>query len=390
MSDPWSRLEAQRLGFELTGLERARRVALHEPIDDLGEDELWRLHESFMPQLSAVSPSTPTARLSLLHLKRRLAELLTAPCRQCLHFCEVDRLRGERGVCGIGSELRVYNEVLHYGEEPEVSPTWALFLSGCSFRCRFCSDWKQVIQPESVPVADTDRLAARADQARLGGAASISFIGGSPDVNVLGILELLCRLQSAPPLVWNSNMSSSPQALNVLNGLIDVYIPDLKFGPGDCSARLGGFSADLDSTLERILALPKTSAVIVRHLLMPGHLKCCTQPVLEALAKRAPGCRVEVLDQYWPMPQIQQGSELASEMSREEREQAWRLARSLPLQLTASHIFASSLPKRPAAPATAEECRLRITADGELLIEHLSPGLLNLKESLGQSPDSSE
>ncbi|MCB0151114.1 MAG: hypothetical protein KDE01_26120, partial [Caldilineaceae bacterium] len=137
------------------------------------------------------------------------------------------------------------------------------------------------------------------------------------------------------PAVFNSNFYLTDAALDLLDGAIDIYLPDLKFGPASgpnsCGERIGGmpdYWAVVTGCIDRVLDAGQT--VLVRHLLMPGHFDCCTAPVLAWLAER-PALTVSLLTQYLP-PAHARGP-LANTLADEEVAQAQRLARQLGLQL---------------------------------------------------------
>lgn len=340
--------------------------------------ELLAAHEAALAHASPVAEG----EASLLELKRAMAWRLLSPCRQCWLRCEVDRAGGELGRCELGPELRVYNDFVHFGEEDEVVPTHAVFLAGCNFRCVFCSDGPHVTEPTDDPVTRVATLAARIEDRAAAGVRSLSFIGGVPDVNLAGILDALCLVRGRiPPLVWNSNMSASVEAERVLEGLVDAYIADLKFGGDACAEALAGVSEHQALVLPRIQRAQRSAFVIVRHLLMPGHLDCCAIPVLERLAAAVPGARVELMDQF--MRPASMAPEAAPELSgavAESRVSALReRAEALGLR-TRPLIEPGPIPEGTRAPGFASD--ITIQADGSVVIENLDAGLLGLARDL--------
>src|SRR5690606_16018985 len=125
------------------------------------------------------------------------------------------------------------------------------------------------------------------------GARSVCFIGGDPAPHIPFILAALAAAgaRRTIPTVFNSNFYLTDEALDLLEGAIDIYLPDLKFGPAPgadgCGERLGGMPDYWRTVTGCIDRVDRAGArVIVRHLLMPGHLDCCTRPVLHWLAER--------------------------------------------------------------------------------------------------------
>ena len=123
-----------------------------------------------------------------------------------------------------------------------------------------------------MDATDPTWITGRIERRRKEGAKSVTFVGGSPDVQPLFILR---TLRDAPPdtrVVWNSNMWMDPQSLSLLIGVVDLFIPDVKYGSGQCDQKLSGIRNSLDHILASLEFLKKHGQeVLVRHLLVPGH-----------------------------------------------------------------------------------------------------------------------
>jgi putative pyruvate formate lyase activating enzyme len=257
-------------------------------------------------------------------------------CRLCPHLCGPARAEAN-GVCRVGKQSYVASEMLHMGEEQLLRPAHAIFFSGCTATCSFCTAARFAFRPTyGVPVT-APQLAARMEQRQAQGARSVCFIGGDPAPHIPLIVETLALLGNRRqiPAVLNSNFYLSDTALDLLDGAIDVYLPDLKFGPASglqsCGERIGGmpdYWNVVTHGIDRVYAEGKR--LLVRHLLMPGHYECCTVPVLEWLA-RLKGVEVSLLTQYVAPPQAR--GELAGEINGDEVVRARELAAALGLQL---------------------------------------------------------
>jgi putative pyruvate formate lyase activating enzyme len=227
--------------------------------------------------------------------------------------------------------------MLHMGEEHLLRPAHAIFFSGCTAACSFCTAARFAFRPTyGVPVTAA-QLAARIEQRQAQGARSVCFIGGDPAPHIPLIIATLAHLggRRQIPAVLNSNFYLSDAALDLLDGAIDIYLPDLKFGsasgPQSCGERIGGmpnYWSAVTRSIARVHAEGKR--LLVRHLLMPGHYTCCTVPVLEWLAGLN-GVDVSLLAQYVAPPQVR--GELAGEISVDEVVQARKLAAALGLRL---------------------------------------------------------
>lgn len=261
------------------------------PLEPAGR---WALHDALL-----AAPEGAAAP-SLLDLKRALARETASACALCAHACGVDRLAGERGRCRVGATSYVGAASLHLGEETPISPSFGLALTGCSWHCAYCH------VPELINRVDAGRpLGPEHRELALAaaGARSLSFVGGNPDQHLVAILDWIAELPAdwALPLVWNANLYGSPALYRLLEGVVDWHVADWRYGSDACGARLSGVP-DAATIAARNLALLATGRadLIVRVLVLPGHLACCALPAIAAIARLAPAARVNVMGQYHP------------------------------------------------------------------------------------------
>jgi putative pyruvate formate lyase activating enzyme len=245
--------------------------------------------------------------VSLLDVKLELAGRMLRRCVLCAHRCRIDRTRGERGRCGLGADASVYERYIHIAEEPPITPALNLSLRGCGMRCRHCQQ-AAVLQPRGRPgEALTPDSWAGVD---LRGARSLTFIGGNPTESLPAVLAFLRAAPAdfALPVGWNCSGYDSVDAIRLLEGVCDVYIPDFKYGNDACAVRLSrapGYVANARAVLEEMCrqAVP----VFVRILVLPGHVDCCHVPTLDALRALRSQVRLTILGQYAPDFLIREG-----------------------------------------------------------------------------------
>lgn len=234
---------------------------------------------------------------------RAWAEAAYHACDVCPEDCRVDRHAGPAGVCGLPVDARIYKEYIHFGEEARLLPSHTIYLTGCNFRCAFCSDWDQVTAPLAHGgVVAPEVLARRIALRRSQGAKNVNFVGGLPDVNVLYLLRVLEHVPADTHVVWNTNLWSAPALIDHLLPIVGTWLVDLKFGNDACAlklARIRDYWATLTAGLTRLHAAAP-QRILVRHLLMPGHLECCTEPVLDWLAATMPDVAVNLMTGYHP------------------------------------------------------------------------------------------
>ena len=309
-------------------------------------------------------------------------------CRLCFLRCPVDRRAGERGACGLGTGLRPYQDFVHLGEELELIPTHAVYLAGCNYRCAYCSDWDAVVRPDAISEVAPEVLARSIEARRREGATSLSLIGGVPDVSLPAILAALELAEVSVPLVWNTNLSATPEAADLLEGLVDAYVADLKYGNEACAQAGSAVKGSL-AVAQGLLARCATEAyLIVRHLVLPGHVTCCALPTLEWLAKALPGARLNLMGHYLPPDQVQ-GSSWDRLPRADELAAARGRARELGFDLEGPGLLGDLAPRPPSPAAPVESAagfssEIRIEPGGRVVIENLSPELLGILESLGE------
>ncbi len=305
----------------------ARNVAVSfrgdEPLD-----ELWGLHEEGMERLRENDLAEKPEK-SLLDLKATIADRILESCTLCEVKCGVNR-RESIGYCRVKESL-VASDFLHYGEEPELVPSYTVFFSGCNFRCVFCQNWdisQYRVGVEHVP----EFMALKIDEAFKRGARNVNFVGGEPTPNLPFILETLRHVKAPIPVVWNSNMYMSEEAMRLLDGIVDVYLGDFKWGNDGCARRYSKIPRYWEVVTRNFLLAREhfRADFLIRHLVLPEHLECCTRPVLEWTAENlGRDVRVNVMFQYRPEYRAGKYPEIDRGLNREEMGEAVRIVEEL-------------------------------------------------------------
>jgi putative pyruvate formate lyase activating enzyme len=179
-------------------------------------------------------------------------------------------------------------ECLHYAEEEELIPSHTVFFVGCNWKCHFCGTEEGLKMKNGYQI--TPAFLARAMERRAReGARNVNFVGGEPSVHLPVILQALRQTRASLGVVLNSNGFLSEKAMQLCRQVVDLYLFDLRFGPGDCDRRLGAVPGSWAVVTRNLLQASQQGEVWVRHLQLPGHLDCCTQPALRWLAAPGPG-----------------------------------------------------------------------------------------------------
>lgn len=322
------------------------RVAKRVPVElekGASLEDMWRIHdervEEFNGLYSAVADdpsrienmSVPS--YSLLDLKADIALKIAEECKLCEWKCGVNRLKGEKGVCGLSGEVRVASAFLHMGEEAPLVPSGTIFFTGCSFKCVFCQNWDISTNPLNGVAVSPKELAAIAVRLYREGARNINYVGGNPDQQLHVILASLRYMDANVPLLWNSNMYMSLNSLKLLADLIDIWLPDFKYGNDECALRLSKVPRYFEVVSRNHKIAYEHGDMIIRHLVLPGHVECCTKPVLKWIAENCPRALVNIMDQYRPEHLValypEKYPNIARRPSAEELEEAYRCADEL-------------------------------------------------------------
>lgn len=284
-------------------------------------------------EASTIAPALVHRRALIARERARTARASLADCRLCAHDCGVNRLSGERGLCHAGAEARCFTAQVEVSDELELIPTFAIALSGCDLRCDFCITGKESWNAAAGTPLDVVEMAERAERALAYGAHTIMVLGGEPTIHLPTALELVAALPDSAKLIWKTNAHGSAQARALLDGMFDVWLADFKFGNDTCAQRLAKVSNYVTVVRENLLWANEHSELIVRHLLMPGHLDCCWRPVAEWLANELPGVKVNLRAGFWPTWHASRHPELTQPASNPETRQAWEIARACNLNL---------------------------------------------------------
>lgn len=288
----------------------------------------WEEHARALERARSIldEPSRSEASPSLIDLKAAMAEPYMRSCSLCPWRCGVDRSSGRPGRCGV-ARPRVASAFTHLGEEALLVPSYTVFFAGCNLRCAFCQNFDLSTMPDQGAERSAEELSRSLDAAAARWIRNINWVGGDPIPALPYVLEVLRHLRVGVAQVWNSNMYLDERAMSLLDGAIDLYLTDLKFGNDACARRLCG-AEDYSAVVRRNHLLAAAQGeVLVRHLQLPGHLECCTLPLIDWLADRLPGVAVNLMDQYRPEHRAHEHPELRATLSRQERGRAMEHAR---------------------------------------------------------------
>jgi putative pyruvate formate lyase activating enzyme len=307
-------------------------------------------------------------------------------CDICPHDCRVNRNAGKVGYCGVADESAVHWEGVLHGEEIELVPSHEVFLSGCTMRCAFCYSHEHITRPMSGVKTSPAALAQCAEKRFAEGATNLNLVGGDPTVHLLTILRALKTLRAPMPIVWNSNMYIAPHAMEILDGVVDLYLGDIHFGNNQCAQKLGRIPKYFETVTNALqTAAASGASVVIRHLLMPGHLECCAKPAMEWARSTLPEVPFHLMFQYVPDYRAVGDAVLGRALSQEEMEAAQKMAREIGVNL-----YTENAEVRGAASATpfsnegaiGETVDILIHDDGRVAFTRLTSELLPVAAAL--------
>lgn len=279
-----------------------------------------------------------------------------ASCTLCPRHCHVNRLAGETGYCGQTAQLRAARAALHMWEEPCISGaagSGTVFFSGCSLRCIYCQNYDIALGQTGKEIPD-DRLTEIFMELQQKGAANINLVTPTHYIPTIAAALRQARINGLSlPVVYNCGGYEDVNALKLLEGLVDIYLPDLKYMSAELSARYS-HAADYFEKAKSALAemfrqvgrlifyhphntdrsnafLPSCAVyptdtpllrrgMIVRHLVLPGQVKD-TKKILHYLHDTYRNdIYVSVMCQYTPLHHVADIPELNRTVTPEEYE----------------------------------------------------------------------
>lgn len=222
-------------------------------------------------------------------------------CRLCGHECGVNRY-AQAGSCGLGNRPVHNTPFVHIAEESVINPAIVTNFGGCALRCRYCVDhelWDVARLTASEPASYWQRVRSLMSQeVRVN---TVEFT--NPTESLPGLVSIVSEAPGGfnKPLVLNTHLYGTKLFYDLAGWIADVWLADLRYGNDACARSLSGIDSYMAYARMGLDAMTARDArVIVRILVLPGHVSCCHEPALELLAEYGDRVWVSVLDQYVP------------------------------------------------------------------------------------------
>lgn len=176
-----------------------------------------------------------------------------------------------------------------------------VFFAGDGILIHNCQNWDISQRPFNGEVVTPESLASLSHALAVRGAKNINYVGGNPDQNMHVIIESLRYLDDWIPLLWNSNMYMTRESLDVLLDIIDIWLPDFKYGNNQCGFKFSRVKDYYDIIPRNLkIVYEYGGEMIIRHLVLPNHVDCCTKPILKWISLNTPNVLINIMDQYRP------------------------------------------------------------------------------------------
>lgn len=261
-----------------------------------------------------------------------------AACDICPHDCGVNRIKGERGVCGAGLLPKIASANVHTGEEPPISGekgSGTIFLSGCSLKCRFCQNFP-ISQLGNGTELTTSELAGRMLKLQKQGVHNINFVTPTHYLpQILAALWLAIPQGFKLPLVWNSSGYEKVDALQLLDGIVDIYLPDMKYSIEESAVQLSSAPGYRDINRSAVSEMLRQvghlslddnglaeKGLIIRHLVLPEGLSGTRDTLKWIGGNLGHETHISLMKQYFPAHLAPETAGISRKITDNEYEQA--------------------------------------------------------------------
>lgn len=267
-------------------------------------------------------------------------------CTLCPHDCGTNRLAGELGRCRASAELRISHHGPHFGEEDCFRGSrgaGTIFFGGCSFSCVFCQNY-EISQGKLPGRTYTVKDLARAMlELQAKGCHNLDLVTPTHYLpHILAALDMACRHGLNLPLVYNSNAYENDEGMALLDGVVDIYLPDFKWGEDGASRKYSRIPGSVQHVAWSIAEMWRQvgqlqlsdsgiawRGMLIRHLVMPNGIAASEAALSEIADSIGTDVHVSLMSQYYVANKAQQYDEINRRITVEEYEQVVEVARDL-------------------------------------------------------------
>ena len=250
--------------------------------------------------------------------------LILEECTLCPRECRVNRFEGGKGYCGTDAGVNVASVCIHKGEEPVISGKEGIcniFFGGCNLHCHYCQN-HEISHGETISkskITDIGEVLDQVVKILLQGIPAVGFVSPSHVVPMVkAIIKGLNDRGYKPITVYNTNSYDKFETIRSLAGLIDVYLPDYKYVTKQIANEYSDASDYPETALKAIkemyyqkgstLATNENgraeNGLLIRHLVLPGHVEESKKVLISIAEELSPGVNLSLMSQYHPTPLV--------------------------------------------------------------------------------------
>jgi putative pyruvate formate lyase activating enzyme len=257
-------------------------------------------------------------------------------CTVCPNACNVDRTSGEKGRCRIGEDIVISDADLHFGEESCLvgsGGSGTIFLTACNLGCVFCQNY-DISQMDRGKRISSEQLLRIIHELSRRGANNINFV--SPTHQAPQVFDVVKQARSeglSIPIVYNCGGYENPEFIRALSGLVDIYMPDFKYGNNRDALAYSGVEGYVENCTASILEMHRQvgdlvldsngaakKGLLVRHLVLPNKIAGSKAVIDILVSDISPNTYLNVMDQYRPAHRAAEFHSLSRRVLRSEVE----------------------------------------------------------------------
>jgi len=276
--------------------------------------------------------------------KQKKANEMWAKCNICPRDCQVNRTAGKTGDCGARNKIVLASYGPHFGEERVLTGlkgSGTIFFMHCNLECVFCQNWDISRGREKGKIISSIELADIMLNLQKRGCHNINLVSPTPYIPlILAALAEACQRGLSIPIVYNCGGYENPQSLQLLEGIVDIYLPDAKYHNEATAKKYSGINKYPQYLIETLREMHRQvgdlkvdengiayRGLLIRHLVLPNKLAGTEKLVKLISHEISPNCSINIMEQYHPAYKAREYPDLNRRITREEFLQALEASR---------------------------------------------------------------
>ena len=255
-------------------------------------------------------------------------------CELCPWKCKVNRVNGALGKCKAGKNVKIALANLHFFEEPCISGeegSGTVFFTGCNMNCKFCQNYKisQEMLGKEITIEDLANEFLKLQEMKANNINLVTAVMYIPQI--IEAIKLAKKRGLKIPIVYNSSGYENPETIKLLNGYIDVYLPDLKYYDNELGKKLSGINNYFEYATESIKEMYEQvgkpefdengiikKGLIIRHLVLPNYIENSKKVLKWIKDTFKDDILVSIMAQYFPSNKAMEYSDINRKLTEEE------------------------------------------------------------------------